>query len=237
MSSKRRKTKSKRLDQRSYKIKKWKFKPKELKEMLLANNLDWTWLKLRTNNWEEKSICLEKKFPAQNLSAPDLTKKSRKQRKKLRFRIKIIKQSVKSPRKQIIKSLLYKPNIKKRKIDSKVKSSLFRSDLKKKMKSLNSRTKVWNQIQLMPTKDMSSPTQSLFLRWDSKESLKPIKKKESSWNNIWEMLKSLKMLLIKLNKPQVFLTMMKSWLRLSKLRNKITVCTTMFICSIPKQIC
>lgn len=70
-----------------------------------------------------------------------MTKKLRKLRKKPRFKIKIIKQSAKLPRKQIIKSSLYKPSIKKRKTDSKAKSSLSRLDLRKRMKLLNSRTK------------------------------------------------------------------------------------------------
>lgn len=157
----------------------WEFKPKALKEMSLVNNWDWTWLKPRTKYWEETSTCSEKKCPAPKLNAPDMTKKSRKQRKKLKSKIKIIKQLAKLPRKQIIKSLLCKPSIKKKKIDSKVRLSLFKLDLKKKMRSLNLRTRVWNQTQLMPIKAMNSLIQLLFLRWDSKELLKPIKKRES----------------------------------------------------------
>lgn len=63
-----------------------------------------------------------------------MKRRLRRPKKKLKFKIRTIRQLVKLLRKLITRLLLFKLSIKKRKTGSKVRSSLFKSDSKRKMK-------------------------------------------------------------------------------------------------------
>ena len=137
----------------------------------------------RMNIWERRSIWSERSWSLHRMSVDVMRDRLKSLRKRLSFKIKIIKQFQELLMKLIIELLPFKQNMKKKKIDFKVKFRSFRSNWRKLIQWLklkirqHRKMKKEKLLKMMPTFQI----QSSFWREDCIKLLKPIKKRENWW--------------------------------------------------------